>query len=83
MLQSLSMKDYEQTMFLDFGFTIIDETHHVSAEVFSRVLFKAVTKYMLGLSATMNRADGLTKVFKMFLGEIIYKEKMMILICLK
>ena len=25
MLQSLSMKDYEQTMFLDFGFTIIDE----------------------------------------------------------
>ena len=25
MLQSLSMKDYEQTMFLDFGFTILDE----------------------------------------------------------
>ena len=75
MLQSLSMKDYEQTMFLDFGFTIIDETHHVSAEVFSRVLFKAVTKYMLGLSATMNRADGLTKVFKMFLGNVEAKWK--------
>ena len=25
MLQSLSMKHYEQTMFLDFGFTILDE----------------------------------------------------------
>ena len=37
MLQSLSMKDYEQTLFLDFGFTIIDECHHISAEVFSRV----------------------------------------------
>lgn len=70
MLQSLSMKDYEQTLFLDFGFTIIDECHHISAEVFSRVLFKAVTKYMLGLSATMNRQDGLSKVFKMFLGDV-------------
>jgi len=70
MLQSLSMKDYEQTLFLDFGFTIIDECHHISAEVFSRVLFKAVTKYMLGLSATMNRQDGLSKVFKMFLGQV-------------
>jgi superfamily II DNA or RNA helicase len=30
---------------------------------------------MLGLSATMQRKDGLTRVFKMFLGEIIYKEK--------
>lgn len=75
MLQSLSMKEYDQTLFLDFGFTIIDETHHVSAEVFSRVLFKAVTKYMLGLSATMNRADGLTKVFKMFLGNVEAKWK--------
>jgi superfamily II DNA or RNA helicase len=70
MLQSLSMKDYDQTLFLDFGFTIIDEVHHISAEVFSRVLFKAVTKYMLGLSATMNRQDGLSKVFKMFIGNV-------------
>jgi hypothetical protein len=29
---------------------------------------------MLGLSATMNRKDGTTKIFKMFLGDIIYKE---------
>ena len=27
---------------------------------------------MLGLSATMNRKDGLTKVFKMFIGDIVY-----------
>jgi superfamily II DNA or RNA helicase len=30
---------------------------------------------MLGLSATMNRKDGTTHVFKMFLGDIIYKSK--------
>ena len=70
MLQSLSMKDYDAEIFKEFGFTIVDETHHISAEVFSRVLFKAVTKHMLGLSATMERKDGLTKVFKMFMGDI-------------
>jgi superfamily II DNA or RNA helicase len=75
MLQSLSMKDYPSTMFDSFGFTIIDEVHHISSEVFSCALFKLVTKYMLGLSATMNRKDGTTKVFKMFLGQVVYKQE--------
>ena len=69
MLQSLSMKDYPTSLFDSFGLTIIDEVHHISSEVFSCALFKLVTKYMLGLSATMNRKDGTTYVFKMFLGE--------------
>lgn len=75
MLQSLSMKDYPASVFESFGFTIIDEVHHISSEVFSNALFKLVTKYMLGLSATMNRKDGTTPVFKMFLGDVIYKSK--------
>jgi len=73
MLQSLSMKDYPESLFESFGLTIIDEVHHISSEVFSRALFKLVTKYMLGLSATMERKDGTTKVFKMFLGDVVYK----------
>ena len=73
MLQSLSMKDYPADMFNSFGLVIIDEVHHISSEVFSNVLFKLVTKYMMGLSATMNRKDGTTNVFKMFLGDVIYK----------
>ena len=73
MLQSLSMKTYPSSLFESFGLTIIDEVHHISSEVFSNTLFKLVTKYMLGLSATMNRKDGTTHVFKMFLGNVIYK----------
>lgn len=72
MLQSISMKDYPAQTFRSFGFTIIDETHHIAAEVFSNALFKIVTPYMLGLSATMERKDGLSKVFKLFLGDIVY-----------
>jgi len=73
MLQSLSMKEYPASVFESFGLTIIDEVHHISSQTFSNALFKIITKYMLGLSATMNRKDGTTRVFKMFLGDVIYK----------
>ena len=75
MLQSLSMKEYPDDLFQEFGLTILDEIHHLSAEVFCRALQKICTMYTLGLSATMNRKDGLSKVFKMFIGDIIHKEK--------
>ena len=75
MLQSLSMKEYPANTFNSFGLTIVDECHHISSEVFCRSLQKIITRYTLGLSATMERKDGLTKVFKMFLGEIIYSEE--------
>ena len=54
---------------------VVSNCHHISAEIFVRALQKVVTQYTLGLSATMNRKDGLTKVFKLFLGEVIHKEK--------
>ena len=75
MLQSLSMKDYDIKLFKDFGLTIVDEVHHISSEVFSRALFKIVTRYTLGLSATLTRKDGLTKVIKMFLGDVVFSKK--------
>lgn len=75
MLQSLSMKEYDPNLFSSFGFTIVDETHHIAAEVFSNALFKIVTDSMLGLSATMDRTDGLTEVFKQFIGPIVYRAK--------
>ena len=69
MLQSLSMKEYPEDQFSSFGLTLVDEVHHISAEVFVRALQNIVTMYTLGLSATMNRKDGLSKVFKLFLGD--------------
>ena len=75
MIQSLSMKEYNVDLFKCFGLMIIDEVHHMGAEVFSNSLCKVVTPYTLGLSATMERKDGLSKVFKMFLGETIHVEK--------
>ena len=65
---------YDLKIFKDFGFTIIDECHHIGAETFSKSLFKINSYYMLGLSATPKRKDGLSKVFELFLGDYVYKE---------
>lgn len=74
MLQSLSMKDYDVSIFSSFGFVVIDEVHHISSEVFSNFLFKVVKPNMLGLSATMERKDGTTPFFKLFLGDVVFKQ---------
>ena len=68
MLQSISMKEYPEDTFNQFGFVIYDECHHLGAEVFSKALLKTNCKYTLGLSATPKRADGLSKVFEWYLG---------------
>jgi len=73
MLQSISMRDYEDTIFNDFGYVIVDECHHIAAKVFSRALRKCGFKYTLGLSATPYRSDGLVKVIYWYLGNIICK----------
>ena len=49
MLQSLSMKEYPREIFAEFGLTIADECHHLSAEVFSNALFRIVTKFFVSI----------------------------------
>ncbi len=72
-LQSLSMKEYDPKIFAGIGTIVVDEIHRTSSEVFSRAYFKHTPKYSIGLSATMNRSDGLSKVFKWHIGEVVFK----------
>lgn len=72
-LQSIAMRDYDTDIFKDFGLVIIDEVHHCSAEVFSKALIKTCSPFVLGLSATLNRKDGLRKVFEWFIGIPVIK----------
>lgn len=75
MIQTLVQREFPEDTFRSYGFTIFDECHHLGAAHFSRALLKVQTKYMLGLSATPKRDDGLTKVFEWFLGKPVYWEK--------
>jgi superfamily II DNA or RNA helicase len=74
MLQTLYDKDFGANAFSSFGLTVIDEVHRIGSEQFSKTLFKTVTPYMLGISATVDRKDKLTKVLYMYIGDKIYSE---------
>jgi superfamily II DNA or RNA helicase len=74
MIQTLYDKEYPVETFSTFGLTIIDEVHRIGSEQFSKTLFKTITPYMLGISATVERKDKLTKILYMFIGPKIYSE---------
>lgn len=74
-LQSLSMKEYDPDLFSDIGFVIVDEIHRTGTEVFSRALSKFNFMYSMGLTATLERKDGLTKVFMWSIGDLVYQNK--------
>lgn len=69
MIHSLCIRDYSKCITDCFGFVIFDEVHHMPSEFFSNIFYKIAIKYSLGLSATLKRADGLSKVLNWFLGE--------------
>ena len=73
MIQSLSMKVYPKETFDGVACIACDECHHVAAEVFCRALPKVVVPYTLGLSATVERKDGLTSVIHWYLGDVSYR----------
>lgn len=72
MLQTLSMKEIPIASFKPLGLVIVDECHHIASEVFVQALPKVTSKYMLGLSATPTRKDGLMHVGHWFLGPLLY-----------
>lgn len=74
MIQTMYNRPYTLNAFSSFGLTISDEVHRVGSEEFSKTLLKVVTPYMLGISATVDRKDGLTELLYMFIGPKIYSE---------
>ena len=75
MIQTMYNRPYSLNAFSSFGLTILDEVHRVGSEEFSKTLLKVVTPYMLGISATVDRKDGLTELLYMFIGPKIYSEE--------
>jgi superfamily II DNA or RNA helicase len=73
MIQTICSRTYPAGTFASFGLAIFDEAHHLGAEHFSQTLQRIQCKHMLGLTATPQRSDGLTKVFEWFLGPIVFQ----------
>ena len=75
MIQTLVSRKYPPAVFADFGLLIVDEAHHVGATVFSQAMFGLCFPRTLGLTATPDRADGLTRLITWFLGDIAFRLK--------
>lgn len=58
-----------------FGHVIVDECHRTPARTFTEAVSAFDAKYMLGLSATPYRRDGLTKLIAWFVGRTIGIER--------
>lgn len=55
-----------------FGMIIIDECHHCPSSTYG-IIENFYSPYKIGLSATPERKDGLTKIMNYYLGDFAYK----------
>lgn len=75
MIHSICLRDYPIETFDRFGFAVFDECHHLGSKMFCKAMMKVRTKYILGLSATPKRRDGLSSVFYKFMGPLFHTQK--------
>lgn len=59
----------------NYSFVIVDECHHIPALTFEQIIKLFCGKYILGLSATPKRKDGLEEILYQQVGEISYEYK--------
>jgi len=74
-IQSLYRNQTVDPMIKDYGQIIVDECHHVSAFSFEQILRAAPARYVLGLTATPIRRDGLHPIMFMQCGPLRVKVK--------
>ena len=68
-----SLCKYAADVYEYIGFLIVDECHRTPSKTFTDCVSKFDSKYMLGLSATPWRRDGLTRLIYFYLGDEVHK----------
>jgi len=73
MIQTLCQRPFAPGAFKSFGMLIVDEAHHIAAQAFSQAMFLMAPRYTLGLTATPERKDGLTRLLYWFMGPEFFR----------
>jgi len=71
MVQSLSAREYPKDFYRAWGLVLIDETHHIPARTWQEAVTNFSSRYVVGLTATLRRKDGLQPVFTHALGNVL------------
>jgi superfamily II DNA or RNA helicase len=73
MIQSLVRKEEVDDLVANYGHVIVDECHHLPAGSFERVLSEVKARYLVGLTATLQRRDGRHPITEMQLGPVRFR----------
>lgn len=69
LVNAQNVKTLGEDFFKDVGLVVIDEIHCILAESLSECLGYLSPRYIIGLSATPHRSDGLDKLLDFYFGE--------------
>lgn len=58
-----------------FGFVVFDECHHLPAEAYCLAAQQCLAPYRLGLTATLERADGREALLHGLVGPVVYRKE--------
>ena len=64
-----NVEKFNKNFFLDIGTVIVDEAHMIMAETLSRSLQYIYPRYLIGLTATPYRPDGLNILLELYFGK--------------
>ena len=73
MFPTLARSEFPEALLAKYGHVIIDECHHVPAASFEAAMKRCTARYILGLTATPNRKDGLQKILFLQCGPIRHR----------
>jgi superfamily II DNA or RNA helicase len=68
-MNAINVSKFPKSSFNSYGTLIVDESHLIMSKVLSQCMFRIHPKYVIGLSATPYRPDGLNKLMDLFFTE--------------
>lgn len=68
LINAINVSKINRTAFDFIGFCIVDECHMIMSEILSQCMWNISPKYLLGLSATPYRIDGLNDMISSYFG---------------
>jgi superfamily II DNA or RNA helicase len=74
-IDSVSQCAYPRSIMEQFGLVVVDEMHHLGALTLSQVLPQVPARYVLGISATPDRNDGLEHLLYFLAGPTCFVYK--------
>lgn len=67
-MNAINVDKFKRDFYSFIGFCIVDECHMIMSEVISKCMWSIEPKYLLGLSATPYRVDGLNEMINSYFG---------------